>query len=38
MEKIPSTMVLYKHVYGADTIFVTMSGPLIKMLWVNFLE
>ena len=24
MEKIPSTMVLHKHVYGADTIFATM--------------
>ena len=30
MEKIPSTMVLCKHVDGADTIFTTMSEPLVK--------
>ena len=28
MEKIPSTMVLNKHVYGADTRFSTMKVPL----------
>ena len=28
MENIPSTMVLQKHVDGADTIFATMAGPL----------
>ena len=30
MEKIPSTMVLHKHVDGEDTIFATMAGPLAK--------
>ena len=30
MEKIPSTVVLHKHVDGADTIFSTMAGPLAK--------
>ena len=28
MEKIPSTIVLYKYVDVADTIFATISGPL----------
>ena len=28
MEKIPSNMVLHKHVDGADTIFSTMAGTL----------
>ena len=28
MENIPSTMVVYKHVDGENTIFSTMSGPL----------
>ena len=28
MENIPFTMVIHKHVYGADTIFSTMVGPL----------
>ena len=27
-KNIPSTMVLHKHLDGADTIFATMSGPL----------
>ena len=31
MEKIPSTMVLHKHVYGTETIFTTMAGPLEKI-------
>ena len=30
MENIPSTIVQHKHVYGADTIFSTMSGPLVN--------
>ena len=30
MEKIPSTMVLHKHVDGPDTILATMLGPLAK--------
>ena len=30
MENIPSTMVLHKHVDGADTIFATVEGPLTK--------
>ena len=30
MEKIPSTMVLHKHVYGVDTRFSTMAGPLVN--------
>ena len=30
VEKILSTMVLHKHVYGVDTIFDNMSVPLIK--------
>ena len=30
MEKIPSTMVIHKHVDGSDTIFFTMAGPLAK--------
>ena len=39
MEKIPSTMVLHKHVDGAETRFNTMSGPLAnnlfeKMAWI----
>ena len=32
LENIPSTMVLHKHVYGVDTIFVAMAGPLAKIL------
>ena len=28
MEKIPSSMMLHKHVDGTDTIFATMKGPL----------
>ena len=30
MEKIPSTMVLNKHVNGTETRFTTMSGPLVN--------
>ena len=30
MEKIPSTMVLHKYVYGTGTIFSTISVPLLK--------
>ena len=30
MEKIPSTMMIHNHVYGADTIFSTISGPLVN--------
>ena len=30
IEKIPSTMVLNRHAYGSDTIFTTMSGPLVN--------
>ena len=30
MEKIPSNMVLHKYVDGADTIFITMEGPLVN--------
>ena len=30
MEKIPPTIVLHKHVYGAENIFLTMSVPLVK--------
>ena len=30
MEQIPSTIVLHKHVDGADTIFFTMAGILVK--------
>ena len=30
MEKIPSTMVIYKNVVKADTIFATMSGPSLN--------
>ena len=32
MENIPSTVVLHKHVYVADTIFPTMSVPLFNNL------
>ena len=38
MENISSTMVIHKHVDGAGTIFTTMSGPLVKILWENGLE
>ena len=38
MEKIPSAMVLRKHVDGADTRLSTMEGPLVKILLVNGLE
>ena len=37
MDKIPSTMVLHKHVDGADHIFATMSGPLVKYPLEKFL-
>ena len=37
MEKIPSTMVLHKHIDGVDTIFTTMEGPLANNLLENFL-
>ena len=30
MEKIPPTMIIHKHVSGADTIFFTMPGPLVN--------
>ena len=30
MEKIPPTMVLHKNLDAKDTIFATMSGPLVK--------
>ena len=30
MVNIPSTMVIYKHVDRSDTIFSTMSGPLVN--------
>ena len=38
MDKIPPTMVIQKHVYGADTIFATMAGSLEKIRWENGLE
>ena len=28
VENIPSTVVIHKHVYGMDTIFYTITGPL----------
>ena len=34
MEKIPSTMVIHKHVDVGDNSFATMEGPLVKILWV----
>ena len=37
MEKIPSTMVLHKHVDWEDTIFSTMSLKLLNNLLVNFI-
>ena len=33
MENTPSTVVLHKHVYEADTIFATMTGPLASNLF-----
>ena len=30
MEKIPSNMVIQKHVDGVDTRFYTMTGPFVK--------
>ena len=30
MEKLPSTMVIHKHVDGVDTIFDTISGTLVN--------
>ena len=30
MEKIPSTIVLHKHIYGLDTIFATISVPFVN--------
>ena len=30
IEKIPSTMVIHKHVDGADTRFATMPRPLVN--------
>ena len=30
MEKIPSTVAIQKNVDGADTIFYTMTGPLVE--------
>ena len=30
LEYIPSTMVLHKHLDGTDTVFFTMSAPLVK--------
>ena len=41
MENIPSTMVPHKHVYGVDTIFATMSGPLANNLlgkWIGLIR
>ena len=38
MEKIPSTMVLHKHVDGAYTIFATMEGPLENNTLVKWIE
>ena len=38
MENIPFTMVIHKHVYGADTIFSTMVGPLANDNLGNGLE
>ena len=32
MDKIPSTMVLQRHADGVDTMFSTMSVPLVKTL------
>ena len=37
MENIPSTMVLHKHVYGAETRFSTMVGPLANKPLVKWL-
>ena len=33
MEKIPSTIVVHKYVDRVDTIFSTMAGPLVRILW-----
>ena len=38
MEKIPSTMVLHKHVGGEDNRFSTMSGPLVNNPLVKFIR
>ena len=38
MENISSAMVLHKHVDGTDTIFSTISGPLVNNILVNGLE
>ena len=40
MEEIPPTMVLHKHVDGADTTFTTMSGPLLNsppVKWIGLI-
>ena len=38
MEKIPSTMVLHKHVDGADTRFATVTEPLVNNLLGKWLR
>ena len=38
MEKIPPTMVLQNNVDGEDTIFTTMSVPLVKMTLGTWIE
>ena len=38
MGKIPPTVVIHKHVDGADTIFSTMPGPLVKNTLGKWLE
>ena len=37
MEKIPSTMVIHKHVDDTKTRFATMSGPLVNNLMEKWL-
>ena len=37
MKNIPSTIVIHKHVYGSDTRFSTMKGPLVNNYWENWL-
>ena len=38
MEEMPSTVVIHKHVDGSDTIFSTISVPLVRILCKIFLE
>ena len=37
MEKIPSTMVIHKHVDGVDSRFTTMKGTLVKNQLVKWI-